>query len=94
MKTYIMTAAFFCGVLLSSCGPTQVVASRPADVVYTRPAAPGEGYVWINGDWYWVGSRYEWREGRWDRPRPGHHWHEGNWYQTKHGWRWNQGHWE
>jgi len=44
------------------------VASRPADIIYTRLPAPGEGYIWINGDWYWNGGRYEWREGRWARP--------------------------
>ena len=93
MKTYIIIAAFICGLSLSSCGPTQVVASRPADVIYTRPPAPGEGYIWINGDWYWNGGRYEWREGRWDRPRPGRIWHDGSWYQTRRGWRWNRGHW-
>lgn len=80
-------------VCFSACGPTQIVASRPAEIIYTRLAAPGPGYIWINGDWYWRGGRYEWHEGRWDRGRAGRNWHEGNWTQTPRGWKWNRGHW-
>jgi WXXGXW repeat (2 copies) len=94
MKNYLIIAAFLLSAAsFSSCGPTQVIASRPADVIYTRSAAPGAGYVWINGDWYWSGGRYEWQQGRWDRGRLGHNWHEGNWVQTRRGWRWNKGRW-
>ncbi|MEO5593751.1 MAG: hypothetical protein ABIR15_15660 [Chitinophagaceae bacterium] len=94
MKNYLIIGAFLlCGALFSSCGPTQVVASRPADVMYTRPATPGSGYVWVGGDWYWTGGRYTWREGRWDRGRLGHNWNDGRWVQTRRGYRWNRGHW-
>ena len=94
MKNYlIIAAALIFGISVSSCGPTEVVASRPADVIYTRPLAPGPGYVWIGGDWYWSGGRYTWREGRWDRARTGRVWHDGNWMQSDRGWRWRRGHW-
>jgi len=94
MKKYLIIAAFLTGaVSLSSCGPTQFVAERPGDVMYARPAAPGEGYIWIDGDWFLNGGRYTWREGRWDRPRPGHVWHGGSWQQSRRGYRWNRGHW-
>jgi WXXGXW repeat (2 copies) len=94
MKNYLIIAAFLSSaVLFSSCGPVQFVSSRPGDVMYNRPVAPGEGYIWIGGDWYWSGGNYQWREGRWDRPRAGHVWHEGNWSQGRRGYRWNRGHW-
>ena len=94
MKNYLIIAAFLLGaVSFSSCGPTQVVASRPADVIYTHPVSPGARYVWINGDWYCRGDRYEWQQGRWERGRLGHNWHDGNWTQTRRGWRWNKGYW-
>ncbi|MEO5684149.1 MAG: YXWGXW repeat-containing protein [Chitinophagaceae bacterium] len=94
MKNYLIIAICLTGaVLFSSCGPSHVMATRPADVIYTRPPAPGQGYVWINGDWYWRGNGYEWREGRWDRGRVGRSWNEGNWMQTRRGWKWNRGHW-
>ncbi len=93
MKTYLIILLFASALLFGSCGSTHVVATRPADVMYTRPAAPGPGYIWRNGDWYWGGGGYTWREGRWDRGRIGHNWHEGNWQQTRRGWRWNRGRW-
>ncbi len=94
MKNYLIAIALLATALtFNSCGPTEVVASRPADVIYTRPVAPGPNYVWIGGDWYWSGGRYTWREGRWDRPRPGRVWHDGGWTQTRKGYRWNRGHW-
>ncbi|MEO6315966.1 MAG: YXWGXW repeat-containing protein [Chitinophagaceae bacterium] len=93
MKHYLVFCLLFGTLLLGSCGSTRVVATRPADVIYTRPASPGSGYVWINGDWYWRGGRYEWQQGRWDRGRLGHNWNEGTWRQSRRGWRWNRGHW-
>ncbi|MDE3248849.1 MAG: YXWGXW repeat-containing protein [Bacteroidota bacterium] len=80
-------------LLLSSCGPARVVNERPPDVIYNRPPAPGPGYVWMNGDWYWRGSLYEWRPGRWVRTRPGRRWYDGHWQQRGRGWRWNRGYW-
>ncbi|MEP7278920.1 MAG: hypothetical protein ABI813_09780 [Bacteroidota bacterium] len=79
--------------LFSSCGPSHMVVSRPGDIIYTRPASPGEGYIWMDGDWIWTGGRYSWREGRWARPRLGRVWYRGNWQHTAHGYRWNRGHW-
>ena len=81
-------------MFFSSCGPTHVVASRPSDVIYERPLPPGEGYIWLNGDWYWNGGGYHWRQGYWSRPRAGRQWREGNWSNTQRGYRWNRGHWQ
>lgn len=33
-----------------------------------RPAAPGPGFVWVDGYWYPNGRRYRWHEGYWTRP--------------------------
>lgn len=32
---------------------------------------PGEGAVWIDGEWTWQGRRWSWRPGRWVMPREG-----------------------
>ncbi len=94
MKNYLILAAFIAGAaLFSSCAGSYYVSDRPGDVSYVRPAAPGDGYIWIDGDWMWSGGRYTWREGRWDRPRPGHVWHPGSWDHGGRGYRWHRGHW-
>lgn len=94
MKKYLIIAALFISAAsLSSCTTGAYVTERPGDVVYSRPVAPGDGYIWIDGDWTWSGGRYTWHEGRWDRPRPGRVWHTGSWSHTGHGYRWNRGHW-
>ncbi|HMC87151.1 MAG TPA: hypothetical protein VKI61_16615 [Chitinophagaceae bacterium] len=93
MKNYLIIAAFLaCGALFSACTGA-FVAERPGEVTYNRPVAPGEGYVWIDGDWVWGSGRYTWNEGRWDRPRSGHIWHPGGWNHTARGYRWNRGRW-
>jgi hypothetical protein len=94
MKTFLIIAAFFAASLsLTSCAGSYYVSDQPADVVYTRPGAPGPGYVWIDGDWIWSGGRYTWHEGRWDRPREGRTWHAGSWSHGARGYSWNRGHW-
>src|SRR6185295_6812989 len=37
-------------------------------VLRVRPAAPGQGYTWIDGYWYPVGRRWTWHAGYWSRP--------------------------
>ncbi|HEY4155631.1 MAG TPA: hypothetical protein VGM24_09385 [Puia sp.] len=92
MKKWLFAA--FAGSLLALGGcSTEVVATRPHDVVYSRPVSPGPDYVWVTGDWVWAGGSYRWREGRWARRRSGYQWHEGYWENHNHGWRWRRGHW-
>jgi hypothetical protein len=68
------------------------IGAPPAPrIVRVRPRAPGEGYVWVEGYWYPVGSHYRWHEGYWTRPPyVGARWigprHEGGLYYN--------GHWE
>jgi hypothetical protein len=54
---------------------------RPVFVPFPPPAArpeiippvnvPGEGAVWVDGEWEWRGSRWVWQEGRWEVPYNG-----------------------
>jgi WXXGXW repeat (2 copies) len=89
----VFTGLMFAGVLAMAACSAGVVATRPDEVVYARPAAPGPDYIWIGGDWVWSGGAYHWHEGRWDKGREGHAWHEGHWESHGSGWRWNKGHW-
>lgn len=93
-KKQLLTLAI-AGCLIGATGCAGgYVATQPADVVYTRPAAPGEGYVWIDGDWGWSGGTYVWHEGHWGRPRAGRAWQRGSWQSGSHGYRWQRGHWK
>jgi hypothetical protein len=95
MKTYLIAIALLgCSIGFTSCATEgAVVETRPADVVYVRPASPGPGYVWIGGDWVYRGGSYRWHEGRWARGRA-RTWSDGHWQQSGNGWRWNRGHWK
>jgi hypothetical protein len=43
--------------------------SHPPRLRHERvPPRPGEGYVWIGGNWDWRDNRWAWAPGRWDRP--------------------------
>ena len=80
-------------ILSTGCAVHGYVTTRPADVYYDRPAAPGVDFVWISGNWSWAGGKYIWHEGHWARKRSGHEWHEGHWEHHGRGWRWHKGHW-
>ncbi|HWB92654.1 MAG TPA: hypothetical protein VG605_12410 [Puia sp.] len=78
---------------VTGCTVDGYVTDQPADVVYTRPVAPGDGYIWIDGDWVWGGGGYHWHNGYWARPRGGRTWAPGHWDHTARGYHWNRGHW-
>lgn len=69
----------------------RIGAPPPPRVVRVQPRSPGEGYTWIAGYWYPVGSRYTWHEGYWTRPP-----YEGaHWMAARHdGTRFYEGYWE
>ena len=58
-------------LLVIGCGPGYVgVYARTAPPPLQAEAygaAPGPGYVWINGYWGYRGNGYFWNPGRWDR---------------------------
>jgi len=80
------------GIIVAGCS-AEVVATRPADVIYVRPVSPGSGNVWISGDWVWSGGNYRWHEGYWHAERAGHSWQPGGWENHREGYRWKKGHW-
>jgi hypothetical protein len=94
MKKLILVTMFISLLLgAAGCVVDGYVQTRPAEVVYVHPGAPGPDYVWINGDWVWGGGRYFWHEGHWDRPRAGRHYEGGHWEQGGRGWKWHHGGW-
>jgi hypothetical protein len=93
MKKYLMACVILVGSVLTGCS-AGYVATRPADVEYSRPAAPGTGYVWIGGEWEWGGGTYHWHEGTWQQPREGRTWKSGYWESGDRGYRWHNGEWQ
>ncbi|HVU98757.1 MAG TPA: hypothetical protein VHE34_26225 [Puia sp.] len=95
MTKQLLLAIAIAGSLmgLTGCAVDGYVETQPADVVYTRPVAPGPDYIWIEGDWIYSGGRYNWHPGYWRRGRPGRAWVGGSWSHTPHGYHWNRGHW-
>ena len=82
-------------------GNVDVAPASAADVSQTPPpapvdtviAAPGPGYVWIDGEWIWNG-RWVWVTGHWGYPPYlGAIWVRGNWWHNYYGWHRAPGHW-
>ncbi|HEV9035840.1 MAG TPA: hypothetical protein VGQ51_04445 [Puia sp.] len=89
----IMAIIIGCSMAMTGCAVDGYVTDEPADVVYSRPVTPGEGYVWIDGDWVWASGTYHWHNGYWSRPREGRTWAPGHWEHSGRGYHWNRGHW-
>ena len=59
-----------------------------------RPPRPGEGYVWLGGNWHWEGSQWVWLGGRWERPEvEGSHWVHPRYVHEYGHYRYEPGHW-
>jgi hypothetical protein len=86
-------------VAASACVPARgrlyVRVGPPAPVVEARIIAPGPGYVWVPGYYFWSGAQYVWRPGVWIRPPRGRGvWVPGHWVnEGRRGWFWIDGHW-
>jgi hypothetical protein len=57
------------------------------------PRQPGNGYIWVEGDWIWNGNQYIWSPGRWEAPRSGWVWVPPRWQAVGSRWQWRPGHW-
>jgi WXXGXW repeat (2 copies) len=69
----------------------RIGAPPPPRVVRMQPRSPGEGYAWVGGYWYPVGSRYKWHDGYWTRPA----YTGARWVEPHHdGTRYFDGYWE
>lgn len=92
-KIKLMMLACTLTLLLASCGGSYYVAERPAPYVYTRPAPPYAGAIWIEPEYYWSGGRYVARPGYWSRPRPNYNYRPGYWNHGSRGHTWVRGGW-
>ncbi|GAA4460119.1 hypothetical protein GCM10023093_02250 [Nemorincola caseinilytica] len=92
IKGILATAAIV--LACSAAAPAQIyVEVRPTIPVYTRPASPGPGYVWIEEDWNPYSDRYEWRGGYWAPARTGYYYRPGRWRHSARGYYWSPGGW-
>jgi hypothetical protein len=96
MKKLIVLCALIVSLLsATSCRTRAVVTTRPEPptAVVVRPAAPGPGYVWIDGEWVWNSGKYNYRHGYWVPARSGHTWIAGHWVPRGNGWYWERVYW-
>ena len=82
-------------VTFNSCVGGYVATEPSYNEIYNRPASPGIGYIWIDGDWRWNHrSRiYVHDHGYWTRPRSGRSYESGHWYSGPRGQYWVRGRW-
>lgn len=64
-------------------------ANPPAPPAWYVSPDPRDGYVWVDGNWYWGYDQWSWRPGYWVTARPGYAYEQGRWY----GRQWRDGHW-
>lgn len=76
---------------LPASAQVYVQIAPPAPIFETIPAAPGSGYVWVNGHYNWNGNRYVWTGGRY--VRHGGRYCDGHWRHGDRGYYWVEGHW-
>src|SRR5665647_100912 len=96
MKKIIGTLviALIIGVFFSCNGHYRfLIGQRPEHPSMIMPLSPGDGYVWIGGEWYFNGNSYLWRDGYWTRPRDGERWVPGDWKRSRNEWYYKPGRW-
>lgn len=75
-------------------GVAYVHLRPPRAIVEIRSAAPGPGFVWIEGYHRWDGGAYVWVQGHWERAPEGRRfWVRGRWRSYHGRWYWVEGHW-
>jgi hypothetical protein len=82
-------------ITFNSCVGGYVVSEPLYDDVYDRPASPGIGYIWIDGDWLWDRQTHNYvhEHGYWTRPRSGRSYEKGHWESGPRGKYWAKGRW-
>ena len=85
------------GAIFNSCaGGYGYVSSEPQyDYEYSRPVAPGEGYIWIDGDWLWDNDAHNYihQRGYWAKQRNNRTYEAGHWDSRPDGKIWIKGRW-
>jgi hypothetical protein len=74
-------------------GVSVQIGAPPAPLVERIPVAPGPGYFWRPGHWYWNGARYTWVGGAYIVRPAGGAWVAGHWVHGPRRWFWVEGHW-
>ena len=80
------------GVVYDDVAVTEVGPPPPQQEVYG--VAPGPGYFWIGGIWFWEGGRHVWHPGHWEAPRAGYRWVPHHWDHVGNAWHLRGGRWE
>jgi YXWGXW repeat-containing protein len=63
------------GIPPPAAGEVYVDSAPPPLIVETVPPMPGDGVIWIGGNWFWEGGAWRWHAGYWGHPpTPGAHW--------------------
>jgi hypothetical protein len=62
------------------------IAPPPARVDVAVGVAPGPGYFWVGGNYFYERGAYVWHPGRWEAPRPGYRWHPYAWHHEGNAW--------
>ena len=91
-----LLALVFAATSMVGCGGGVFYATAPPPPlrVESYGAAPGVGFVWINGYWGWRGNNYAWIPGRWERPPHPHDvWVAPRWESRGGHYRLREGHW-
>jgi hypothetical protein len=95
MKKFIFLISL-AGLLIffNSCS-AGYVSEEPIYREGLRPQRPSDGYIWIEGNWYWNNQSrsYNRRDGYWARPHHGQRYESGHWIKTERGYRWVPGRW-
>jgi hypothetical protein len=94
-RLLVVIALAASAAVFNGCGPTRyTVTEQPVAPVYERPVTPGPEYVWVDGDWDWVGGTYVYRHGYWEKPHPNRVWITGTWVHNGKGYYWKKGYWK
>jgi len=96
MKRTGLLALMLAGISLSACGGYAAYATVPPPPLRVERygAAPGPGYIWVNGYWGYRGNSYVWVPGSWGRPPRGRReWEEGRWERRGGRYYFTRGHW-
>jgi hypothetical protein len=94
MKKHMLAIFLLTGmaaVAVPASAQVYVRVAPPVTIVETVPAAPGSGYVWVNGHYNWNGKRYVWAGGHYERH--GGRWCGGHWRHDAQGYIWVDGRW-
>lgn len=99
----LTVAAFAAAAMFSVAGSAhaqfvvpevRVNIAPPPPRYEVRTAAPGAGYMWINGHWAWRYGRHAWIPGHWAvPPQQGMVWEPARWRAVNGQWAFVEGHW-